>query len=67
MYEDLINKYIKKYKSNKFLMDTSFIQNKMGIDNVNYNKCFPKHKVSKLSLITDIKGIPLDIHLDAKN
>ena len=25
IYEDLVNKYIKKYKCNKFLMDSTFI------------------------------------------
>ena len=64
MYENLVNKYIKKNKCNKFLMDTTFISNKMGIDNISYNKCYPKHKLSKLSLITYIKGIPLNIYLD---
>jgi transposase len=64
MYQNLVNNYIKKYKCKKFLVDTSFIENKMGIDNISYNKYYPKHKVSKLSLITDIKGAPLNIYLD---
>ena len=64
MYQNLVNNYIKKYKCKKFLVDTSFIENKMGIDNISYNKYYPKHKVSKLSLITDIKGAPLNVYLD---
>jgi len=30
----------------------------MGIDYINYNHQIRKHKVSKISLITDFKGIP---------
>jgi hypothetical protein len=33
MYQNLVNNYIKKYKCEKFLVDTLFIENKMGIDN----------------------------------
>jgi hypothetical protein len=32
MYQNLVNNYIKKYKCKNFLVDTSFIENKMGID-----------------------------------
>ena len=35
------------------------ISNKLGIDNIGYNPQNPKHKVSKVSLITDVNGIPL--------
>ena len=30
----------------------------MEIDYINYNKQIQKHKVSKILLITDLKGIP---------
>ena len=40
MYQNLVNNYIKKYKCKKFLVDTSFIENKMGIDNISYNKYY---------------------------
>jgi hypothetical protein len=30
----------------------------MGMDYINYNKQIPKHKVSKISLITDLNSIP---------
>ena len=55
-YNNLVNKYINKHKTNKFITDTTFINNKMGIDYINYNQQI--HKVSKISLITDFKGIP---------
>jgi len=39
----------------------------MGIDYINYNQQIRKHKVSKISLITDFKGILLDINLSSGN
>ena len=66
-YTNLVNKYINKHKCNKFIMDSTFINNKQGIDYINFNKQIPKHKVSKLSLITDIKGIPINIYLAEGN
>jgi hypothetical protein len=53
-YNNLVNKYINKHKTNKFITDYY----KMGMDYINYNKQIPKHKVSKISLITDLNGIP---------
>jgi len=62
-----VNKYINKNKSNKFIVDTTFINNKLGIDFIGYNNQIPKHKLSKVSIITNIKGIPLDIKLNNGN
>lgn len=66
-YTKLVKKYINKHKCNKFLIDSTFITNKLGIDYTGYNKQIPKHKTSKVSLITDINGIPLDIYLSKGN
>jgi transposase len=66
-YNNLVNKYINKHKTNKFITDTTFINNKMGIDYINYNQQIRKHRISKISLITDFKGIPLDINLSSGN
>jgi len=66
-YTKLVNKYINKHKCNKFLIDSTFITNKLGVDYIGYNKQIPKHKTSKVSLITDINGIPLDIYLSKGN
>jgi len=46
-------------KANILLTDTTLISNKLGIDKIGYNPQNPKHKVSKISLITDDNGIPL--------
>ena len=59
-YNNLVNKYINKHKTNKFITDYY----KMDID---YNQQIRKHKVSKISLITDFKGIPLNINLSSGN
>ena len=44
----LVNKYIKKNKCNKFIMDTTIINNKLGIDNIGFNRYFSKHAINKL-------------------
>ena len=44
--------------NNKYYIDTTLIVNKLGIDNIGYNIQLLKHKTSKLSIITDIYGIP---------
>lgn len=41
--------------------------NKYGIDNIGFNKMIPKHKLSKLSIISDKKGIPININLFSGN
>ena len=66
-YTKLVNKYINKNKCNKFIMDSTFITNKLGIDYIGFNKLIPKHSTSKISLITDIKGIPININLSKGN
>ena len=43
-------------KNNIFITDTTLIANKCGIDCTNYNPQLLKHKSTKISLITDIKG-----------
>lgn len=42
-------------------MDTSFIQNKYEINKLGRNKYYKNKKCNKLSLVTDIKGIPLSV------
>ena len=60
-YYDIVSKYIKKFinntKTNILLTDTTLILNKPGIDKIGYNSQMPKHKVTKISLITDEMGI----------
>ena len=47
--------------------DTTVIGNKYGNENVARNKCYKNKNVSKLSLVTDSKGVPIDIKLYSGN
>jgi transposase len=63
-HKDLLLKYIKKSSNLKLkyiITDTSFIPNKKGEDCVGYNKFYNRKKGTKISLITDAKGAPLNV------
>lgn len=65
-YYDTVKKYLQKNLNNNvniFITDTTIIPNKLGIDKIGYNPQIPKHKASKISLITDEKGIPLEANI----
>ena len=55
--KDTVKHYMNNSKNNIFITDTTLIANKCGIDCINYNPQLLKHKSTKISLITDIKGI----------
>jgi hypothetical protein len=53
----------KKIKKSKYyIVDTTLICNKGGIDNVGYNIQLPKHKTTKISIISNENKI-LDVQL----
>ena len=52
---------------NTMMTDTTNVLNKGGIDKIGYNKLQPKHKISKISLVTDRKGVVIDACLYAGN
>lgn len=63
-YIDLLKKYLKKCPGKKLkfiLTDTSFVPNKKGKDTIGYSKYYNKKKGTKISLITDSNGIPLNM------
>ena len=64
-YKNLLIKYLSKSKNKikQIYTDTSTFYNKYNIDKVERNKYFKNKKVMKLSLITNEKGIPLNIDL----
>jgi len=69
-YYDLVKKYNKKNltkSTNVLITDTSIILNKLGIDKVGFNPQIPKHKGSKISLITDSLGIPINSNIFSAN
>ena len=63
-YVTLLNKYYKRSYNNKLKYistDTSFIPNKKGKDLIGYNKFYNRKNGTKISLITDSKGIPFNL------
>lgn len=64
-YKNLLIKYLSKSKNKikQIYTDTYTFYNKYNIDKVERNKYFKNKKVMKLSLITNEKGIPLNIDL----
>ena len=63
-YMTLLNKYYKRSYNNKLKYvstDTSFIPNKKGKDLIGYNKFYNRKNGTKISLITDSKGIPFNL------
>ena len=58
-----LQKQQKKIKKSKYyVVDTTLISNKGGIDNIGYNIQLPKHKTSKISIISNKNKI-LDVQL----
>ena len=63
-YVQLLNKYLRKSTNGKLkyiMTDTSFVPNKKGKSVVGYNKFYNRKKGTKISLITDSNGIPLNM------
>ena len=62
-YHKCINKYLNEKKNNLTLLitDTSFVLNKLGINEVSYNAQIKKHKTSKISIITDTDSVPISV------
>jgi len=66
-YIKLLNDYYKTNKQTKLkyqLIDTTFIRNKLGSENISLNKFYRNKKCSKISLLTDELGIPISIIYD---
>lgn len=63
-YIEILNKYFKFNKCQKLKfqsIDSSFIPNQYGIENIGRNKYYKNKKGYKLSLITDVNGIPFSL------
>ena len=68
IFDNIVNDYNKKnINNNIFITDTTLIPNKLGINDIGYNPQYPKHKSCKISIISDINGIPLNINCSAGN
>ena len=66
-FKDTISKYMLNRKNNIYITDTSLIANKGGIDNIAYNPQLLKHKSSKVSIITNNKGSPINVNIYSGN
>jgi len=67
-YQNILNYYYKVNKATNLkyqVIDSKFIQNQFGVNKVGRNKFFKNKKVSKLSIITDVKGIPISVLFDS--
>jgi len=68
-YSKFLRVYKKNIKENDiiYLTDTSFIKNNIGTSKLGRNPSFKNKNCFKVSLLTDINGIPLDISVGAGN
>jgi transposase len=61
LFLQLRYKYIKNNNSNIKLIDSSFIMNKYGRNKIARNKFFKNKNCNKISVLTDVNGIPLSV------
>ena len=57
------NKYVKLFGNNdtSVLIDTSIVYNRCGVNKIGRNKYYRNKNSTKISLATDINGVPLSI------
>jgi len=69
LYEYNLEKYLKnnKKESKILSMDSTFIQNKNGIEKIGRNVFYKNKKGIKITTIVDNKGIPLKMRIDEGN
>jgi transposase len=69
-FEESVKLYLKKKPESKLkiqLTDTSNVSNKLGEECVGRNKTAKNKNITKITLITDSQGIPLDADIHAGN
>ena len=64
MFNFLRKKYYNSNKQAIQIVDTSFIMNKYGRNKIARNKFFKNKNCNKISLLTDVKGIPLSVFVN---
>lgn len=70
LYVKLLNDYIKRNRTSKLkyqLIDTTYINNQYGVQNLGRNKFYKNKKGYKVSCISDVNGIPLSILVNSGN
>lgn len=63
----LRNKYFKMHNINIQIIDSTFIMNKFGKNKIARNKFFKSKNCNKISMITDVNGIPLSVLINNGN
>jgi len=67
VFNNLRNQYISKHDMSIQIIDSTFIMNKCGKNKIARNKFFKNKNCNKISIITDIHGIPLSALIDSGN
>jgi len=70
IYKELLEKYykVRKYQKLKYQsIDSTFVSNKHGIENVGRNKYYKNKRGTKISAIVDSLGIPISLEIDSGN
>jgi hypothetical protein len=67
IFEDTYDKCVKKYltdlniKTHYLNIDTTFVCNKLGMEDVSFNQQIKKHKTTKISIISDDFNVPISV------
>lgn len=64
IFNYLRNTYFKSSHSNVQIIDSSFIPNKYGRNKISRNKFYKNKNGNKISLLTDVKGVPLSVFMN---
>jgi hypothetical protein len=73
IFKKALNKLLRIYKKDinkseiSYLTDTTFIKNNIGLSNTGRNPIFKNKNCFKLSFLSDLNGIPLDIQIGSGN
>jgi transposase len=67
LYLLLRNKYFANNKTHVQIIDSTFIANKCGKDQIARNSFFKNKNCNKISLLTDEKGVPLSVLTNSGN
>lgn len=67
LYLMLRNKYFAKNKTEIQIIDSTFIANKFGKNNIARNVFFKNKNCNKISYLTDVNGVPLSVLVNSGN
>jgi len=69
-YKLLLDKYLENDRRNKLKyesIDTSFVPNFYGVENIGMNKFYKNKFGTKVSIVVDVNGIPISVVVDKGN